>query len=177
MPVTALADLPFVERDAWPLLGLDPARRDAEPNRDHDECGWCRLDSVRLEDPGGHSITVERPLVLALHTLEEPERLQGDIQLEFVLHDDDGEYSAVVLLSEFLRRRAVALLNPRPAAVVLALCNPHRTDLPRPAVLGDLPLYYGHGDVTAWMQRRPGVRVWTPESVDIILSAERWHRI
>jgi hypothetical protein len=31
--------------------------------------------------------------------------------------------------------------------------------------------------VTAWMQRRPGVRVWTPDAVDIILSAERWHRI
>jgi hypothetical protein len=175
MPISALADLPFVERDPWPLLGLDPAR--TEPNRDHDECGFCRLDRVRLEDPGGRVITVERPLVLALHTREDPERLPDDLELEFTLHDADGEYSAVVLLSEFLRRRAAALLIPRPAAVVLALCNPHRTVLPRPPVLGDLPLYYGHGDVTAWMQRRPGVRVWTPDSVDIILSAERWYRI
>lgn len=175
MPISALADLPFVERDPWPLLGLDPAR--TEPNRDHDECGFCRLDRVRLEDPGGRVITVEHPLVLALHTREDPERLPDDLELEFTLHDADGEYSAVVLLSEFLRRRAAALLIPRPAAVVLALCNPHRTVLPRPPVLGDLPLYYGHGDVTAWMQRRPGVRVWTPDSVDIILSAERWYRI
>lgn len=175
MPISALADLPFVEREPWPLLGLDPNRR--APNRDHDECGFCRLDSVRLEDTGGRTITVERPLVLALHTREHPERLPEDVELEFTLHDADGEYSAVVLLSEFLRRRVAPLLDPRPTAVVLALCNPHRTDLPRPAVLGDLPLYYGHGDVTAWMQRRPGVRVWTPDSVDIILSAERWHRI
>ncbi len=175
MPISALADLPFVERDPWPLLGLDPAR--TEPNRDHDECGFCRLGSVRLEDPGGRIFTVEHPLVLALHTREDPERLPDDVELEFTLHDADGEYSAVVLLSEFLRRRVAPLLVPRPAAVVLALCNPHRTVLPRPTVLGDLPLYYGHGDVTAWMQRRPGVRAWTPDSVDIILSAERWYRI
>jgi hypothetical protein len=27
------------------------------------------------------------------------------------------------------------------------------------------------------MQRRPGVRGWTPDEVEIILSAERWHRL
>lgn len=174
MPISALADLPFVERDPWPLLGLDPARRDVD--RDHDECGWCHLESIRLEDPGG-VISVARPLVLALHTREDPKLLVGDVELEFVLHDDDGEYSAVALLSEFLRRRVAPLLTPPPAAVVLALCNPHRADIPRPAVLGDIPLYYGHGEVTAEMQRRPGARTWTPTSVDIILLAERWHRV
>jgi len=177
MPISALADLPFVERDPWPLLGLDPNRRDAQPIRDHDEHGWCRVDHVRLEDSDGRTITVEHPLVLALHTREHPERLPDDVELEFTLHDADGEYSAVVLLSEFLRRRVAPLLTPRPAAVVLALCNPHGTVLPHPAVLGDLPLYYGHGDVTAWMQRHPGVRAWTPATVDIILSAERWYRV
>ena len=43
--------------------------------------------------------------------------------------------NAVVLLSEFLRRRLGSLFVPSPAAVVLALCNPCRTDLPRPANL------------------------------------------
>jgi hypothetical protein len=176
MAVTTLADLPFVERDPWPLLGLDPERR--EPDRDHDEYGWCRLPELRLEDSAGRIIKVERALVLALHTREHPEPLDGDLELEFVLHDDDGsEYSAVARRSEFLRRRITPLLDPRPAAVVLALCNPLRTPLPHPAVLGDLPLYYGHGDVTAEMQRRPGARTWTPDSVDIILTAERWYRV
>lgn len=185
MPLTALADLPFVEREPWSLLGLDPAHTDRDPDRDHVEFGFCHLAAVRLEDPGDRALSVERPLVLALHTREDPEPLpdtDADIELEFILHDEHGEYSAVARLSEFLRRRLPPLLlkDPRPAAVVLALCNPLRTVLPddliRP-VLGDLPLYYGHGDVTAWMQRRPGARAWTPDTVDIILTAEQWHRI
>jgi len=175
MPVTALADLPFVEREPWALLGLDPER--TAPDRDHDEFGFCRLAEIRLEDPAGRIITVEHPLVLALHTREHPEPLPGDLELEFVLHDADGEYSAVARLSEFLLRRVPPLLVPRPAAVVLALCNPHRTALPHPAAFGDIPLYYGHGDVTAWMRRRRGAQDWTPGAVDILLSAERWYRV
>lgn len=176
MPISALEDLPFGERDPWPLLGLDPERTSPLPDRDHEEFGYCHLEAVRLEGAGGITL-VERPVVLALHTREHPERLADDIELEFILHDADGEYNAEVRLSEFLRRRVGPLLSPPPTAVVLALCNPHRTDIVRPAEIGDLPLFYGHGDVTAWMQRRPGARAWTPATVDIILSAERWHRI
>lgn len=183
MPLT-LEELPFTEQAAWPLLGLDPHRRDPLPDRDHEGFGWCRLDALLLETDGDPNLTrVERPLLLALHTREHPERLDDDLELEFILHDAEGPYHAVARLSEFLRRRLPPLLSPRPGdlasacgAVVLALCNPHATVLPRPPVLGDLPLYYGHGDVTAWMQRRPGARAWTPATVDIILSADRWTR-
>ncbi|MBL9106598.1 MAG: hypothetical protein JNL82_37100 [Myxococcales bacterium] len=177
MPFT-LEDLPFDEQAAWPLLGLDPERRDPLPDRDHEGFGWCRLDSLLLETTAEARVTrVERPLLLALHTREHPERLGDDLELEFILHDADGPFHAVARLSEFMRRRLPPLLeklNPRPGAVVLALCNPHATALPRPAALGDLPLYYGRGDVTAFMQRRPGARQWTPATVDIILSADSW---
>jgi hypothetical protein len=175
MPLS-LAELPFTEQPAWPLLGLDPERRDPLPDADHEAFGFCRLGELLLEDTEGRITRVARPLVLALHTREDPERLDDDLELEFILHDADGEYAAVARLSEFLRRRLPPLLDPRPGAVVLALCNPHRTALPRPVLLGDLPLWYGDGDVSASMRRRPGARAWTPDTVDILLTAEQWHR-
>lgn len=172
-----LAALPFTEQPAWPLLGLDPDRRDPLPDADHEAFGFCRLGELLLEDETTRTLTrVARPLVLALHTREDPEPLDADLELEFILHDADGEFSAVARLSEFLRRHLPPLLSPRPGAVVLALCNPHRTVLPRPAALGDLPLWYGHGDVSASMRRRPGQRTWTPDTVDILLTADQWHR-
>lgn len=174
MTVLTLAELPFAERPAWDLLGLDPHRR--EVNEDHDTSGWCRLAALSLEDGAGGSQQLRDVLVLGLHSRDDAEPLAGDVELEFVLRDGTETYSAVALLSEFLRARLAGLLGDS-SAVVLALCNPQAAELPRPAELGDRPIYYAHGDVTAWMQRRPGARGWSPDAVDIILEAERWFKL
>lgn len=174
MPVLTLAELPFVERDAWELLGLDPRRVDPDP--DHDTTGFCRLPAVALEDAAGGVQMVTDALVLGLHSRDDAEPLAGDIELEFVMREGDETYSAVALLAEFLRQRLAGLVGGA-SAVVLALCNPQRADLRRPAGLGERPLYYAHGDVTAWMQRRPGAREWARDAVQISLSAERWHKL
>ncbi len=172
--VQTLAELPFGERAPWDLLGLDPQR--STVHEDHDTSGYCRLPSVLLEDGAGGSSQVQDVLVLGLHSRDEAEPLAGDVELEFVLRDGDETYSAVVLLSQFLRTRLSALVGDA-SAVVLALCNPQAADIPRPAGLGDRPIYYAHGDVTAWMQREPGVKHWTPDAVEIILEAERWFKL
>ena len=172
--VLTLVELPFGERAPWDLLGLDPQR--STVHEDHDTSGYCRLPSVLLEDGEGGKLQVQDVLVLGLHSRDEAEPLAGDVELEFVLRDGDETYSAVVLLSEFLRVRLSGLLGDV-SAVVLALCNPQDAEIPRPVGLGDRPIYYAHGDVTAWMQREPGVKEWTPDAVEIILEAERWFEL
>jgi len=173
-PVLTLAELPFAERAAWDLLGLDPQR--SEVNEDHDTSGYCRLPALSLEDGAGGVQRLRDVLVLALHSRDDAEPLAGDVELEFVLRDGPETYSAVALLSEFLRARLAGLVGDA-SAVVLALCNPQAADLPRPAGLGERPIYYAHGDVTAWMQRQPGARGWSPDAVEIILEARRWHKL
>lgn len=172
-PVTRLAALPFPERDAWDLLGLDPQR--SEPDLDHDTSGFCRLPAVTLEDAVGGRLPISGVLLLGLHSRDDAEPLADDVELEFVLRDGDETYSAVTRLSEFLRLRLAGLVRDA-ATVVLALCNPQSATVARPPGLGERPMYYADGDVTAWMQRRPGARGWTPDEVEIILAAERWHQ-
>lgn len=172
--VNSLAALPFVERDPWELLGLVPNRR--EPDRDHDAAGYTRLPELTLEDAAGGRHIVRGALVLGLHSRDDADPLGDDIELEFVLRDGDDTYSAVTRLSEFLRTRLAGLVG-NAETVVLALCNPQSATVTRPPGLGDRPLYRADGDVTAWMQRRPGARGWTPGEVEIILSADRWHRL
>jgi hypothetical protein len=168
----ALEDLAFVEREPWDLLGLHPGR--ALTDAEHAEFGWCRLAALRLEDASGAVVRVERPLVLALHSRDDAPPRADDIELEFVLRDADGEYSATAPLSEFLRRRAPPLLAGA-EAVVLALCNPGGARVARPVCLGERPLHYGIGDVTAYMRRR-AAGPWRPDNVSIFLTAERWVR-
>lgn len=173
-PVTTLAALPFPERDPWELLGLDPER--SEPDADHELCGFCRLPAVTLEDAaGGRALVANDVLVLGLHSRDDAEPLADDIELELVLRDGEETYAAVTRLSVFLGQRLAGLVGDA-SAVVLALCNPQSATVARPPGLGERPIYYAEGDVTAWMQRRPGARGWTPGEVEIILAAERWHR-
>jgi hypothetical protein len=172
-PVTSLTALPFVERDPWELLGLDPGRR--EPDHDHDAAGYTRLPELTLEDAAGHREVLHDVLVLGLHSRDDAEPLADDIELEFVLRDDGETYSAITRLSEFLRTRLAGLVGDA-GVVVLALCNPQAAAVARPPGLGERPLYRADGDVTAWMQRRPGAPGWTPGEVEIILAADRWHR-
>jgi hypothetical protein len=90
MPVTALADLPFVERDPWPLLGLDP--RAATPSRP-------RPRGVRLLSPPRASASRTPAAASSPSSARScsrctaattPTRLQDDIELEFVLRDGDA---------------------------------------------------------------------------------------
>ena len=173
-PVSTLAALPFPERDPWDLLGLDPKR--SEPDPDHDTSGFCRLPAVTLEDAEGGRQPLSGVLLLGLHSRDDAEPLADDVELEFVLRDGDETYSAVTRLSEFLRLRLAGLVRDA-STVVLALCNPQAATVARPPGLGDRPIYYAEGDVTAWMQRRPGASGWTPGEVEIILAADVWREI
>lgn len=177
MSVASLAALPFPCVEPLSLLGLREER--AAPDRDHVAFGWCRLPRVELCGEE-QSLWVEDPLVLALHSPDEdhipvPVRagVPRDINLEFVLAG--GEASAVALLSEFLRARAPELAGE---TIVLALCNPRRARISRPAALAGRRIYYGAGEVVAWLQRRPGAAGWSlGDEAHVQLEAERWYTV
>ncbi len=150
-----IADLPFHERPVHELLHLE-VDRDL-PSRDYVGFGWARVDRLWLtvgEQPGRR---VDDALVLALHSADDSDALADDIELELELPDRPVS----VLASAFLARWLPVL--PDASAIVLALCNPHRATLRRPAE-AKAPMHYGLGDVASWR-----------ESDDrTILTAESW---
>jgi hypothetical protein len=142
----SIGDLPFRAGDPVEVLRLD--RFDP----DYGGTGYCHLDRVWLESRGGgEPARVANALVLALHSPEEPEALDDDIELEFY---DQG---VTVLLSKFL-----AGWLPRIAggehAVVLALCNPRAATVAAPAAAAGVPVWYALGDVESWLDEDEGGR-------------------
>jgi hypothetical protein len=149
-----IASLPFEERPIAVLLDLEVAR-DA-PSRDYEGFGWARGATLWLEAADGTAQRVDDALVIALHTADDAEAIEGDLELELTL----PERSVTVLASAFLERWLPKL--PASAAVVLAICNPHHTMLRRPAAATG-PIYFGRGDVASWR-----------ETDRVILTAEDW---
>ena len=157
--VLSIAQLPFRRRPPLEMLRLDEDR-DA-PDDDYTGFGHSRVEALTLAGRDG-SVVVRDALVLALHCTDPGEALPDDIELEFVLDEVAPELSVSVMLSTFLGVWLPKLRGDE-RAVVLALCNPHRATLPRPAGVDPAtPLYYATGDVESWYHH--GVR----------LAAESW---
>src|SRR5687768_218110 len=132
-PIRAIADLPFVRRDVLDLLNLRHDR--AEPDPDYTGFGHARVDALQLESEEGDPVEVREALVIAVHSMEKPEELPGDIDLEFILPEVSANHSVVVLLSAFLRVW-LPLVRGDERAIVLVVCNPNQTVLPAPAEAG-----------------------------------------
>lgn len=172
----SLRDLAFESVEPLRLLGLTPGA--ASPGDEHALYGWCRLPGVELvgED---QALWVDAPLVLALHSpdadeIQVPRRggVPSDINLEFAL---DGGRSAIALLSEFLKVHAPAVVGDA-RTIVLALCNPRRARISRPPVLAGRRIYYGTGDVVAWLRRREGAVGWSLAGEAFVqLASDRWY--
>jgi hypothetical protein len=137
-----IAELPLRERPVNELLDLDIER--PEINRDYAGYGWAKVDEIWLEQPGGDAKPVRDALVIALHSADDAEAIADDIELYFELPDRDP---VTVLASQFFAEWLPRL--PAASAIVLALCNPHRAALQRPATAP--PIYYALGDVEAWI--------------------------
>lgn len=137
-----IAELPFRERPVLELLNLLGER--STPDRDYAGYGWARVSRVWCA-AAGNGAYVEDALVLALHTADDAESIDGDVELEF---DLPAQPPVSVLLSTFLERWLPQL--PQASAVVLALCNPHRATLPFPPA-ATVPVHYAFGDVTSWL--------------------------
>lgn len=175
--MTSLRDLPFEQTPPLALFGLDP-ERDAPAHVEHTRHGWCVLPGVELvaED---QALWVESPLIIALHSPDEDEipvprrgGVPADINLEFALSDDR---SAVALLSEFLRARVPEVVGEA-KSIVLALCNPRRARISKPPALAGRRLYYGTGDVVAWLRRRADASGWSlADGAFVQLESERWY--
>ena len=174
----SLRDLPFEQTPPLALFGLDP-HADAPVELEHARYGWCALPGVELVSED-QALWVEAPVVLALHSPDDDEiavprrgGVPSDINLEFAL---DGERSAVALLSEFLRARALEIVGDA-RSIVLALCNPRRARISKPPALAGRRIYYGTGDVVAWLRRREGRAGWSLEREEafVQLASARWY--
>lgn len=137
-----IAELPFHERPVLELLNLLGER--SAPDPDYAGYGWARVSRVWCAAKDGGSYVTDA-LVLALHTADDAEAIDGDVELEFEL---PGQPPVSVLLSTFLARWLPLL--PQASAIVLALCNPHRATLPFPPA-ATVPVHYALGDVTSWL--------------------------
>ena len=155
-----IGELPFVERPVRELLHLDVDRE--QPSRDYSGFGWALVDAVWLEAGEQPARRIDEALVIALHTADDAEQLSDDLELELELPDR----SVTVLASAFLDRWLPRL--PHGSAIVLAICNPHRAMLRRPAA-ATVPVHYALGDVASWREAAPG------ELRDrILLTADHW---
>ncbi|HEY0985805.1 MAG TPA: hypothetical protein VGD80_02095 [Kofleriaceae bacterium] len=157
-----IGELPFVERPLRALLDLE-VDRDG-PNRAYAGVGWARAPAVWLETGAAPARRIADALVVALHTADDAEPLADDLELEFELPDR----SVTVLASAFLERWLPRL--PQGSAIVLAICNPHRALLRRPAA-ANAPVHFALGEVVSW--REPG-RGADEAGDRIILTAEDW---
>ena len=155
-----IAELPFVERPARELLHLEVDRE--QPSRAFSGFGWARLDTVWLETGDRPSRRIDDALVIALHTADDAERLPDDLELELELPDR----AVTVLASAFLDRWLPRL--PHRSAIVLAICNPYRATLRRPAS-ATVPVHYALGEVASWREAVPGEL-----HERILLSADDW---
>jgi hypothetical protein len=164
-PIRAIAELPFERRDARDLLNLRQ-HRDL-PDADYTGFGHARVEAIRLESKDGEALEVRGALVLAVHSMEEPEELSGDIELEFFVPEVGEGYSVTVLLSAFLSVW-LPLLRGDEQAIVLVVCNPNQTILPVPAAAGQTPFYYPLGDVESWLEVVDG-------RTSLHLVAGAWH--
>ena len=154
MGTLSIAELPFFERPIHELLHLETDR--ALPSRDYAGFGWARIDRLWLTVDDTEGRAVDDALVLALHSADDGEALADDIELELELPDRPVSVLATAFLARWLPKL------PRASSIVLALCNPHRAALRRPASTHP-PIHYGLGDVASWR-----------EHDRILLTAETW---
>ena len=163
-PIRSIGDLPFRERDPSELLNF----RDDDDALDDDyyDYGYSRIDTVNLVELGATEPLppVRDALLLALHSADEPEYLEDDVELEFFVEEVADDYSVTVLLSDFLARW-LPRISGGERAIVLVLCNPHNAVLPAPASAHGIPVHYAMGDVESWFDRDGRV---------IELTAEAW---
>jgi hypothetical protein len=165
-PIRAIADLPFVRRDVLDLLNLRHHR--AAPDPDYTGFGHARVAALQLEGDAGDPLELREALVIAVHSMEEPEELPGDIDLEFVLPEVGPDHSVTVLLSDFLRVW-LPLVHGDERAIVLVVCNPNQTLLRAPAAAGRTPFYYPLGDVESWLDV-------ADDDKQVRLAARAWRR-
>jgi hypothetical protein len=159
----AIAEIPLPRMEARVLLGLESAR--VQPDLAFDRHGWTRVPRLVLQ--GRRARTELRdPLVLALHSADEPSPDPGELDLELRVRPD---LSVVAPLSAFLSAHVPALPLRDGDELVLALCNPAGV-VPRwPAGGRRVTVHYAIGDVLSWLDHDG-----SDEPPVVRLSADAW---
>lgn len=172
----SLAEVPLPRRDPLTLLNLqadEQGQHRATPDHDFWGYGWGVVEGLVLESADGTRRSIERALVLALHSADEQPDAPG-IELEIDIPDPIDPVEAEPLtvmapLSAFLRAQ-LPQLPAEPADLVLALCNPRNEPVEREAALGQRRLHFAHGDVLSWLDVSPEA------PARIRLHAKSWHQ-
>jgi hypothetical protein len=159
--MSSIAELPFVERPVIELLALD---RDADP--EFDGHGWAKVDRLWLAGDHGWPRRVDDALVIAAHAADDGASLADDIELDFVVDGALQRVRASAFLGTWIPRL------PDAAAIVLAMCNPHRAQLAGPPDATAM-IHYAAGDVRAWLDPGRGRR----GADRIRLTAEAWRTL
>jgi hypothetical protein len=144
--VQSIAELPFVRRPLFDLLGFDQEREVLDV--DYAGFGWAIPPRLWLQGEDGQE-EVTAPLLLALHSADDGRPLAEDIELDFQLDDLEPGRTVITTLSRFLDSWLPRL--PATEAVVLALCNPHHARLTAPRAAGDRRVHYAIGSVDSWL--------------------------
>ncbi len=149
--IRSVLELPVLERDPVELLGITSG---GFVNADYDRFGFARVAGLVLADfEQRQPIELDEALLLAVHTADDAEPLADDLDLEFWLTDERDEQLAFQATLSLFLERWLPRLPQEPSALVLAVCNPASTELPRPPGLArNRQFYYPHGDVTAWFE-------------------------
>jgi hypothetical protein len=149
-PVRTILDLPFRQRPAIELLGIGSSARASALDLDWGVWGWTRVGPLWLEGArSASSSRIDDALLLALHSADDADALEDDIEVELELDDIEAGAAVTVLLSALLDRWLPRL--PAAPAIVLALCNRHGSRVGAPVAARGAPLWYGLGDVDAWL--------------------------
>jgi hypothetical protein len=163
-----IEDLPFEEREPLSLLGIVRGRH--EPDLEFGGYGWATVPDLELAASHGERSVVHHPLVLALHTPDEPDETTTELEVELEVELDAEIVSVLVPLHRLLEVKVTPLVSGV-RDVVLALCNPRALRPTAPPWLPGRRLHYATGDVIAWLDvERDGRET-------IRLQAERWHAL
>ena len=164
-------------RDPIALLDLDGERDVPDPEFYGWGLGWVGP-LVLAADGGAPRVDLPRALVVALHAADDQPEEPGALDLEFDIDLDEtgDEFVALVVPApRFLEARLPGLVaeatrgHEGPVDVVLALCNPRRVPIVRPAGLpASARLWWAEGDVESWLDP-------SPQGDRFRLSALRWH--
>lgn len=173
----SIDEIEVPRREPHALLDLEAQRDTPDPEFYRWGYGWVgplRLDAT----DGGAVATLSRALVVALHAADVQPDEPGALDLEFDIDlDETGDdfVAIVVPAARFLEARLAALVAGATAGsdgtvdVVLALCNPRRVAIARPAGLSEsVRLWWAEGDVESWLDP-------TPRGDGFRLTALRWH--
>jgi hypothetical protein len=178
LEIKSLRDIPFPYRDLEDLLVLSRVGEHVrKPLKDDVRYGFGFTEQIRLiSTKTGYSEEVKQVLLIALHSSEDPNPYENDIDVEFALTDlgwASQDYFAP--LTRFLELRFEEIQMTF-EAVIMVVCNFEQRTLSFPPCMKSYPVYYAKGEVTSFINvdhDEYGQITWVDKD-SLRLEAKQW---